>query len=143
MKSLTMRLTIAAAAFVAAAGLASAQTMEAKIPFAFHANGKVLAPGTYRVRMTRGSGIPLLFITDRNTGNRTLATGRGAEDPKAEWVASGSPVLHFECGAGRCTLSELWMGTPGEPVYRIPTPNLGKNEYRIVAEVVMHRVAGD
>jgi hypothetical protein len=44
MKNMTSKMIIAAATLVAAAGVASAQDMEAKIPFAFRAGGRCSQP---------------------------------------------------------------------------------------------------
>src|SRR5579863_1677053 len=126
MNSLTMRLTIAAAAFVAVAGVASAQDMEAKIPFAFRANGKVFAAGTYRVNVKTG-GIPVLTIRNPVSGESALAVGMPT-DPNKSWLSTGDAVLSFHCGVSRCALSKVWMGNTGMPAYSIATPKLGKDE---------------
>jgi len=141
MKNLTMKTMIAAAAFVAAAGVASADTqiMEAKIPFAFRAGGKVLAPGTYRVRL-RDDGNPIVTIA--SPGNAVIALAQANGDAKKAWTAGGKAVLSFECGSSRCSLTQVWMGS-SSPVYMLPAPKLGKDEPRRLAEIVMTPVKGD
>ena len=146
MKSLTMRFTIAAAAFVAVAGVASAQTMEAKIPFAFHANGKALPAGTYRVTLGYGSAAnPIVRISNSQTLEQSLALAFANADPKKSWVDSGDAVLEFRCDSdsSHCALNKLWTGTPGTAAYTVPMPNFGKDNYRITAEIVMHRIASE
>ena len=144
MKSLTMRFAIAAAAFVAAAGVASAQTMEAKIPFAFHASGKALPAGTYRVTLKYGSSsVPTVKISNRGTGESSLTMALAGTDPQKAWVAFGNAVLLFQCGSSACALQQVWMGDTGSPSYRVPMPKGAKEDYRITAEVVMHRTASE
>jgi hypothetical protein len=144
MKNLTTKMMIAAAALVAVAGVASAQTMEAKIPFAFRAGGTVLPAGTYRVEMLRGpSGSPFLVIRGQEPGQQVQALTFPNGYAKKAWTSSGDPVLSFQCGVGRCALRDVWMGDEGRPVYQIPVPSLGKDEPRSVAEIVMHPVNGD
>ena len=144
MKNVTTKMMIAVAALVTVAGVANAQTMEAKIPFAFRASGKVLPAGTYRVHLERGSGAPMFVIRGEEPGQEVLAVpNAGGDDPKKEWTSSGNGVLSFQCGVGRCALQGIWTGEQGRPVYRIPVPNLGKDEPRSVAEIVMHPVKGD
>jgi hypothetical protein len=140
MKNVTMRLTIVAAAFVAVAGVASAQTMEAKIPFAFRASGKVYEAGTYRVNMRNSSGVPVLTIRNRDSAESGLAVGT-ATDPSKTSVSTGNAVLSFQCGVSRCALSKVWMGAAGTPAYSISTPKLGKDEPRRTAEIVMRPAA--
>ena len=143
MKSLTMSLTIAAAALVAVAGAASAQTLEASVPFAFYANGKVLPAGTYRVTLGGSGANPILTISNRESLQRTLGLAFPNLTPKKSWVDAGNAVLLFRCGSNssRWALNELWTGAPGGPAYSIP--NSGKDDYRMTAEIVMHRVASE
>jgi hypothetical protein len=139
MTNLTMRLMIGATAFVAVAGVASAQSMDAKIPFAFRANGKVFAPGTYRVTVKTG-GTALLTIRDRVSGESALAVGT-ATDPNKTWLSTGDAVLSFQCGVSRCALSKVWTGNASTPAYSISTPKLGKDEPRRTAEILMRPAA--
>jgi hypothetical protein len=144
MKNSTMKMMIAAAAFVAVAGVASAQTMEAKIPFAFRAGGKVFEPGTYRVRVaSASSGVPLIAIGSLKPTQQVLTTGFNNGDAKKAWRDSGKAILSFQCGVGRCALTQIWMGDYSAPVYRLNVPNLGKDEHRTTAEIVMRPIKGD
>jgi hypothetical protein len=140
----TVKMMIAAAAFLAVAGTASAQTTVAKIPFAFRANGKVLAAGTYQVRMQVGpGGTPMLTMRQVETNDSVLAVAYTNGDAKLAWQKAGSAVLSFECGTSRCALTDVWMGTYGSPAYRFPKPNLGKDEPRHIAEITMRYSKGD
>src|SRR4051812_13502700 len=56
MTRLSLNLMIATAAMAAVAGSAAAQNLKADVPFSFHANGKVMAAGTYDVNVTAGTG---------------------------------------------------------------------------------------
>jgi hypothetical protein len=138
MKNTTNNMIIVAAALLAVASAASAQTMEAKIPFAFRAGGKVLAAGTYRVKMqAQASGTPFLTISSYESRQTVLALGFGNGDAKANWKATGDGILSFECGNSRCALRQVWMGPGASQVYRFATPNLGADEPRHVAEINM------
>jgi hypothetical protein len=141
---LKTKMMIAAAAFVAVAGMASAETLEANIPFAFRAGGKVLPAGTYRIRAEYGnSGRPILFVSGRERGQQAIAVPFADGYPKMEWAAAGNAMLSFQCGIGRCALGEVWMGSPGTPTYRLTVPKLGRDESRQVAEIVMHAAKAD
>jgi hypothetical protein len=143
MKNLTMNLMIAATALVAAAGSASAQTMEAKIPFAFRASGKVLPAGTYRVELKSAqSGDRVVLISTAGGKNQTLATAYQNGPASASRQAAGNAVLSFQCGVSRCALKDIWMGA-AETVYRLPVQKLGKDEPMHTAEIVMSSVKGD
>lgn len=138
MKNLTMKMMFAAATLVAAAGVASAQTLEANVPFTFRANGQVFAPGTYRIHMQRTlSGNPLIAIRGTDPHKQLLTSSYPDGPAKAAWQQSGKAVLSFECGVSRCQLTKLWMGSDG-PTLRVPAPNLGKDEPARIAEVPMH-----
>jgi hypothetical protein len=143
MKNLTTRIMIAAAALVAAASVASAQTMEANIPFAFRADGKVLAAGTYRVDMVRtGSGNVVVAIRGLKKDQQVLSTSQPDGEAKETWKSTGKAILSFRCGVSRCALTEIWTG--GDSLqYRLPTPSLGKDEPVHTAEIAMHAVKGD
>ena len=143
MKNLTTKLMLAAAAFVAVAGTASAQTMEAKIPFAFRASGKVLAAGTYRVDLkSTASGAQQLILSTASGRHEVLTFAYSAGPAKAAWQSTGEAVLSFQCGISRCALKDVWMGS-SDLVYRISTPKLGNDEPVHTAEIVMHSVKAD
>ena len=141
MKSL-VTMTIATAAIMAAVGVASAQTMEAKIPFAFRTNGKVLAPGTYRVELRRfPGGTPVLDISDRRSGQHVLAAPYPGEWPKAAWKEAGNSVLAFDCTASGCSLRDVWMGD--DVVYQLPKAKRSGVEAERAELVVMYPVKSE
>src|SRR5580692_3673038 len=98
MKNLTTKLMIAAATLVASVGMASAQTMEAKIPFAFRADGKVFAAGTYRIQMVRTAGSPIVAIKNVKNGGRLVSLASPNGEAKSAWQSTGAPILEFRCG---------------------------------------------
>src|ERR1035438_4048543 len=102
MKSLTMKLTIAAVALFAAGAL-SAQTMTADIPFAFQAGGKLMAAGTYRVNLSGPSGMVVI----RDTGLKSVVMARDITHIEREENAA---KLVFVCGRGPCSLAQAWPG---------------------------------
>jgi hypothetical protein len=142
MKNLTSKM-VAVAALVAAAGIASAQTMEATIPFAFHANGKAFPAGNYSVRVrSSNGGYEMLNLLNKTTHGVAIAPVYYVDNAKGAWKDAGSPVLSFQCAGGDCVLKDLWTGS-GELVYRLPTPKPQKGEAITTAEVVMHQVKAD
>ncbi|HUA63433.1 MAG TPA: hypothetical protein VML19_32055 [Verrucomicrobiae bacterium] len=134
---------MAAAAFVVAAGIASAQTMEANIPFAFHAGGKALDAGTYRVRVERSEAGNSTMIVSGGHGKQLLTFLYPSGNAKAAWVSAGNAVLSFQCSEGRCTLANVWMGSEGETVYRVASPKTHGGAAVTTAEVVLHPVRND
>jgi len=142
MKNLTTKLMITAAALVAAANVASAQTMEAKIPFAFRADGTVLAAGTYRVTVQHAMSGPVVIIEGAKPGQHLISLAVPNGEAKEAWKSAGDAVLSFRCGVSRCVLTDMWIGA-GAPTYKLPTPSLGKDEPVHTAEIPMHMVKGD
>jgi hypothetical protein len=145
MKKLTTRLTIAAAALVAAAGAASAQpqtTMTAQIPFEFRAGNQVMAPGTYRVdSLNIGSSIEIFRLVDVNLRRSIVVLPQAKVDPE-KGSAEGRPNLVFACIDGRCVLAELWAGTESY-AYTFHRPKPGKNEDAYLRVIPMQRDKGE
>jgi hypothetical protein len=139
MKSLTMKLTMAAAALAALVGVSSAQTSRAEIPFAFRAGGAVMAPGTYHI--TEANSGKVFQLMNTTAGNGMLLLKPPANSPPKAWLADGNPRLVFECGRGRCALVEIWNGQ--EKTYKFPRPKLGRDEEARRVEVTMKAVTAD
>jgi len=142
MTNFTTRMMIAAATLVVAAGSASAQEMKADIPFAFRAGGVVLAAGTYQVSVSSKSGQPVFKIWSAQESRSILVLANTSRDPQKDWVASGKPVMSFECGVSHCALSGVWEGSTS-PAYGFPRPKLGRDEPTHTALVVMRPSQGD
>ena len=140
MKSLRMRFVIAAAALVVAAGTASAQTLIADIPFTFQVGGAVLQPGEYRLTLDHNNGLTKVQVTNMYNREGVFAMPIGQRDPEKKWIAGGSPVLEFECGATRCSLNRLWDATR-DGSYQFARPKLGKDEPSHLAVIVMRPAA--
>jgi hypothetical protein len=139
----TTRMMIAAATLVAAAGTVSAQGLKAEIPFAFRAGSRVMAAGTYQVKIdTLKNGQPMFRIRNADGGASVLMAGTTARDPKKAWVETGRPVLSFTCGTSRCALAEIWSG-PDQYSYAVPTPKLGRDEPTHIAIVLMRHQSGE
>jgi hypothetical protein len=139
MKSLTMKLTMAAAALAAVLGVASAQTSRAEIPFAFRTAGAVMAPGTYLITEVNGGRV--FQMRNATAGNGVLLMKPPARNPPRDWMADGNPRLVFECGRGRCALVEIWNGS--DKTYRFSRPKLGRDEEARRVEVTMKAVTAD
>jgi len=125
-----------------AAGAASAQDLKAEIPFTFRAGGKTMAAGEYRVTMIspRTGGFPVYRISD---GHQTaLLMASDSHEAKREWLKSGVPVLAFQCGESRCSLTQLYSGG-ATPTYKFLDPSRGKDEPTHTTYVVMRPHTGD
>jgi len=127
MKSLNMKLTIAAAALFAA-GAVSAQTMTADIPFAFQAGGKLMAAGAYRVNLN-GPASTVLIREDKWKSTaviaRTVTRIEGEEN---------AAKLVFVCGRGPCALVQAWPGAHGSGLL-FKTPKRDRNEEATLAVI--------
>ena len=103
MQAIIMRTgLIAAALLVGAVGVARAETLDVKIPFAFVVNGHTLPAGEYRVE-TEG---PVVLLRGEH-GNRagavfTMVPARG-QDP-----AGDAPVLTFTHAETQYRLDGIW-----------------------------------
>jgi hypothetical protein len=126
MKSLTTKLMIAAAALVTASA-ASAQVMQADIPFAFQAGGKVMAAGTYRVDLHGLGGTVIISDTQRQGVVTALPVTRAdAKDTNAKIV--------FTCSRGLCTLLQVWPGANGTGL-TFPAPKRNRDEEASLAVI--------
>jgi hypothetical protein len=117
MTRLTTKLMIAAAALVAA-GAASAQTMQANIPFAFRANGRLMAAGKYYVDLP-GSGHALTIRSKRG--------GVLAMPMSSTAGAESNAKLVFECRRAACSLAEVWPGNSHDGLV-FATPKRSRDE---------------
>ncbi|HTS60478.1 MAG TPA: hypothetical protein VMH28_00565 [Candidatus Acidoferrales bacterium] len=138
MKTTMKQLMVAAAVLALAAGAATAQTLKAEIPFSFTAGGKVMAPGSYDVRLKDVDNLVTLSNFEARQSAMLLPGGRST--PAKEWRAKGDPVLVFECGAGRCSLIRLWAGG-GNMALSIPHHNPGREEQASLTLIPMTRAA--
>ena len=124
MTNFTKNLLVAAAALAVAAGAASAQPLQADIPFAFEVNGNVLSAGTYRVDHISNLGHVYRFMGGQESA---IVLAASEHDAQKAWKAAGNGKLAFECGPNRCVLVELWDGTgrPATSFYRPKTVDMG------------------
>src|SRR2546421_10104010 len=101
MKHFATKTLVMTAALAAIAVGASAQSMNAEIPFTFRAGGAVLAAGSYRIHAdssANGSSVIRLTSNDTNKGVM-LAPHYRRDAPKA---TSGEPKLWFACTGSSC-----------------------------------------
>jgi|ERR1051326_531050 hypothetical protein len=120
MKNTLINLMLATAAVMVASTLASAQSLNAEIPFSFRAANTLMSPGTYEVISFNGGS----YFELRNQDARQsilLATGVRQDPPKA-WSQSGSPALQFTCSDEGCALNLLWTGIAGNPAHAYARP---------------------
>jgi hypothetical protein len=97
-----LRLTMAAAAILASAGLVSAQSMKAEIPFAFHVGTARFLPGTYQVHVTTSNGARKLVQVYSVETRRSVMAAPGVTSPRRP---SESALAVFVCSEGRCELA--------------------------------------
>jgi hypothetical protein len=117
MKTLTKKMTIAAATLLVAAGAASAQSLKAEIPFSFRAGTATMAPGAYEVSASRRSGINMITLYNIDAGKIIQLPAPGQVPERAG--VYGQAKLVFNCAASTCTLRGVWTGTPGHN-YEVP-----------------------
>jgi hypothetical protein len=143
MKTFTLRSMIAVAALAVAAGSASAQTYKAEIPMAFHAGDKVMAPGTYDVKVILGpSGHGFIAVHNVNTkANVFLLPVAGSDAPKA-WREAGNPVIAFECFEKTCSLRQVWTALD-VTTYEIPARKLSPAQGERLAMVTVGLTKAD
>jgi len=138
MKKTTNKLMIAAA-FLAVATVASAQTLTADIPFAFRAGGKTMPAGAYRVELA-GPIHEIVILRNFEARESALLISNGPEVATKDSKPKAAPSLTFECGAVRCSLVSLWAGFSG-PGLSFAHPNLRPNERAQLMEVKLARAA--
>ena len=143
MKKLTTKLMIATAALVVAAAAASAQTMTAKIPFEFRANGRVMTPGKYRVDLSQNASTRIFDLLNYRSGDQVLLLGQVPVEPGKAWKASGEGRLVFECASGSCALAEIWDGASSHYAYTFHGSKLGKDETASLREISMQPGKGE
>ena len=141
MKKTTTRLTIAAAFLALAAGVASAESLRADVPFAFRIGNKLMAPGSYLVQIT-GATNNVVTLRNATTKEIGLALPIALAEPSMEWKANGDAVLSFECGVDRCALTRIWSGGSA-PADSLAHPKLAAGEQASVTLVRMSRANGD
>ena len=124
-----------AAAALTLAGAASAQSLKADIPFAFNVGNKLMQPGIYDVHVLGTGGVRTYRLLNTAAREAAVAMPSYAHNANKEWKADGKPRLAFECGASRCSLSELWSGDTTGPAYKFPTSK-SRNESMRVAVIV-------
>jgi hypothetical protein len=142
MKKLTTRFMIAAAALVVGAGAASAQTLNAQIPFAFRVGNRVMAPGTYQVdKLERQSSGPIFRLLNARLRRSAILLPQAQVDPQKGW-ADGRPKLVFACIGSRCALAELWAGSESY-AYTFSHPKRGKDEEAYLRAIPMQPGKGE
>jgi hypothetical protein len=141
MKSMTTKLMMTAGALAIATGIASAQQYRADIPFAFRAGDRVLAAGTYVVRVKEEQS-PLVTIIDARTRHSIVLLAASRSGSSKSPDGSPEPALTFVCGTGRCSLARFWTG-PASPGLTFPQARLGKDERASATEIRMVKLNGD
>ena len=137
MKSLTSKLMITAAAVVVATSVASAQSLNADIPFAFRAGGKVMAPGSYRVTAVGATHYVIFSNYEAKDSVIAMPTALG-DAPKT----ASNPALTFECGSGPCELVRLWTAS-GYPAMKFAHGKSGSTERAALIDIRLVRTNGD
>jgi hypothetical protein len=134
MKTTTTKLMIATALLALATGVASAQALQANIPFAFRVGNKVMAPGNYRVSVQADR---LVILSNYEARSTALLTPTSTGDPAKAWKAKGDPVMSFECGVSRCELNQIWTGDSA--ALHFSHRSLGPEQRAAITEIRMVR----
>lgn len=117
MKSLTTKITIAAAALLVAAGTISAQSLTAEIPFNFQVAGTPMTAGSYRLT-TSASGTPLIALSNLETDKSAMVMGQS----RIDYTRNSEAKLVFQCRGANCALKQVWTGTWGKN-FEVPVPH--------------------
>src|SRR5882724_6641619 len=108
MKRFATKTLVMTAALAALAVGASAQSMNAEIPFTFRAGDAVLAAGSYRIHAPTANGSSVIRLTNNDTRKGIILMPHYRSDaPKA---SSGEPKLWFACAGSSCVLTTVWNG---------------------------------
>src|SRR5258705_361270 len=122
----TLVMTAALAAFAIGA---SAQAMNAEIPFTFRAGDAVLAAGSYRINVSNS----VVRVINSDTKKGAMLVPRYRRDAEAKW-AKGDPKLWFACTGSSCVLTTLWNGVdPTAMVVASPAHGKAIAETRVVS----------
>jgi hypothetical protein len=141
MKTTTTRIMIATALMVLATGVASAQVLKADIPFAFRAGSKLMAPGTYTVRVA-GRQHNMVILSNYASRESAIVLPSGPTAAPKEWTNSGDPILAFECAASRCALSQIYTGF-SDPVLTVPHAKTVGGEQASLTLIHLSKANGD
>jgi hypothetical protein len=136
----TFKITIAAAILVTATTVASAQAMKAEIPFAFRVGTDMYDAGSYRVEVQNAGTRIWLHPTVK--GHGTVVLAMTTQNVPMQWRENGPATLSFECGLGRCQLTQIWSGDE-MPVVKLPHPKAGHDEAATLRVIHMARVNSD
>jgi hypothetical protein len=130
----------AAAVLTVVTGIASAQMLKADIPFAFRFGNNVYAAGSYYVSVNAPHNLIRLSNVETREGSMALAIRSGW--PSSDMRSKADPTLTFQCGPGRCQLTDVWAGD-GQPSLNLPRVSLGRDEVATMRIVHMSRANGD
>lgn len=119
MKKASLAMIAMAGVLVCAPALQAAETVRAKVPFAFVVNGVELPAGDYVV--TRDASQPDLIEVSTAAGERVALTlTRGGE---REMSASEQPRLEFERIGKQVYLTEITLGAGNSREIVVDTPH--------------------
>ena len=133
MTSFTKNLLIAAAALLATAGMAGAQTIKAEVPFGFRVAGKAMPAGAYTVSASRLGGGSLVFRLSNDDSKHSVMTAPYARS--SQKAGATDAWLAFQCSGEQCALAQITPGS-GE-TYQVPQPKMSGEGTRLA---VIHAV---
>jgi hypothetical protein len=131
MKSLTNKLMVAAVAMAVVAGVASAQSMKAEVPFSFRVSGATMPAGTYVVTPGRNStGIPTFRLLNTDVNLSVLSLPAAHHTPDARQMTESKLV--FRCESGSCALAQIWTGRESG-AYDLHAPKTTRQEAALIS----------
>ncbi len=100
---------IAAAAMTFGSGRSFADSLTAKVPFAFQVQEQQLPSGQYEITKLSNNGAPLLLLRNLDSHKSIFILTRNPARDSNE----ASPRMVFQCREGEagCYLSEIWGAT--------------------------------
>jgi hypothetical protein len=137
MKSMTTKLMVTAAAMLTA-GLASAQSVKAQVPFAFRAAGAVMPAGVYRVT-THVSSSPHLVYVENERSLRSVVLV--PQQPLSAKPGSTEARLVFRCEGEDCSLTQIWAG--GANAFQVAAPKSPKHADAAIRIVTLRAERAD
>jgi|SRR5713226_3755445 len=136
MKRFATKTLVMTAALAAFAVGASAQSMNAEIPFTFRAGDAVLAAGSYRINVEHTSGNnAVIRLNNDDTKKGIMLMPRYRVDAVKSWAG---PKLVFACTGSDCVLTTVWNGSDSSAMVTARPTRRGKE----VAEIRVVNMAG-
>ena len=99
-----------------------------------------MQPGVYRVDVLQGATGPSFRISSLASHQTALLLPGASDEPHKAWVASGKPVLSFECTT--TSIAGIWPSYASRS-YDIPHAKMSRDEVASIETIVMRPTKGE